>query len=324
MIVGFNKNCNNALVLTGLLTLILSGCGGGGPEDSPPTTNNSSVVTTSTATTASAVISSSAPATSNAASSVSSVKSSLAVASSEPAKPVNSSSSQSNYTRSSRASSQASSFDEFDSLPPEDEDIFDLPPTAPSALQVDRVSANEIGISWQASTDDTGLARYEIRRDSVIIGTASANQLYFEDVGLNANTYYTYTVQAIDLVGNRSNFSNLLVARTTIPIANSSASSNSSFSQSAASESSSSSRGVRVVWVTPSSREDGTYLELNEIGGYEIRYKPANSSVYLREIITDRHATTYERADLTRDAIFEIAAFDTNGRYSHFIQLMPH
>jgi hypothetical protein len=375
MIVGFNKNCNNALVLTGLLTLILSGCGGGGPEDSPPTTNNSSVVTTSTATTASAVISSSAPATSNAASSVSSVKSSLAVASSEPAKPINSSSSQSSYTRSSRASSQAPSLDDFD-LPPleDDEEIIDLPPTAPRFPQVDITAADGIVISWQASTDDIGLARYEIRRDGVVIGTINASQRYFEDVGLKADTYYTYTVRAIDIAGNHSSFSDSLVARTTPSFASSSSAASSasssvassavlsasSRSADASSESSSSPtsppvasstpssvassalptsslpssstsssasshrRGARIEWATPSSREDGSYLELNEIGGYEIRYRPVNSSVYLEEIITDRYATTYERIDLTTDTIFQIAVFDTNGLYSRFIQLIPY
>lgn len=232
--------------------------------------------------------------------------------------------------------------DDYDPPPIEDnQDYIDLPPSAPKALRLDIISSDGVVISWGAATDDVGLSRYEVRRNGITIGTSIAQKRSYEDTGLKANTYYTYTVRAIDIAGNRSNFSDALIAKTTNATSGGTSSSSSKISTNSSSQSSSSSianessstgsstasstsskNSVRIEWATPSIRENGEYLELHEIGGYEIRYRPSNSTVYLQEVIMN-NITYYERDDIAKDTIFQIAVFDTNGLYSRFIQLTP-
>lgn len=424
MIFSFKKNCTSRFAIAGLLTIALTGCGGGGSEGSNALGGtNSSAATVLPSSTPAAVISS-APASSSAPSSSSAVPvaTSSSAPSSTPVQATKSSSpAQSSYARSSRASSSLADLDDDIIYPEEPEEFFDLPPTAPRNVKLEVISSNTAIISWSPATDDVGLSRYEIRRDGVAIGTSVASNLEYEDIQLSHNTYYTYTVRAIDIAGNRSNFSNALIVKTTsinthntssnssnnnskssssnnstatsavssigntssnvsetssassndssdnssIALSSSEATSSSPASISASSEanasasstsemtsssasavsssnatssstpsstsssseanasSSSNDNLVSVEWITPSQRENGDYLELDEIGGYELRYRPINSSVYIREIITDKYATSYETTNASTDGLFQIAAFDTNGLYSRFITLSP-
>ena len=394
MIFSFKKYCTFEFAITGLLTIILTGCGGGGSEGSNTQGNSNSSIPTALPSSTPVVVASSVPISSSAPSSSSlaiSVTTSSSAPSSTPIQATKSSSPiQSSYARSSRASSSLADMDDDVIYPEEPEEFFDLPPTAPRNVKLEVISSNTAIISWSPATDDVALSRYEIRRDGVAIGTSVASNLEYEDGGLNHNTYYTYTVRAIDTSGNRSNFSTALIVKTTsinthntssnsstttssvssinntsssvssstnstsnssVALSSSEATSSSTASISASSEanasnsstsavtsssatavsssseanasSSSSDNLVSVEWITPSQRENGDYLELDEIGGYELRYKPINSSVYIREIITDKYATSYETTNASTDGLFQIAAFDTNGLYSRFITLSP-
>ena len=394
MIFSFKKYCTFEFAITGLLTIILTGCGGGGSEGSNTQGNSNSSIPTALPSSTPVVVASSVPISSSAPSSSSlaiSVTTSSSAPSSTPIQATKSSSpAESSYARSSRASSSLADMDDDVIYPEEPEEFFDLPPTAPRNVKLEVISSNTAIISWSPATDDVALSRYEIRRDGVAIGTSVASNLEYEDTGLNHNTYYTYTVRAIDTSGNRSNFSTALIVKTTsinthntssnsstttssvssinntsssvssstnstsnssVALSSSEATSSSTASISASSEanasnsstsavtsssatavsssseanasSSSSDNLVSVEWITPSQRENGDYLELDEIGGYELRYKPINSSVYIREIITDKYATSYETTNASTDGLFQIAAFDTNGLYSRFITLSP-
>lgn len=360
MIFGLKQYRLTPLTITSLLTFLLTACGGGSSEGGGPLGNGNSSAPAPNPT--SAAVSSSAPASSAplASSSSAAPKTSSSAPSSSPVQATKSSApAQSSYARSSRASSSLADFDDDIIYPEEPEEFFDLPPTAPRNLKLEAISSHTAIISWSPATDDVALSRYEIRRDGVAIGTSVASILEYEDTNLSHNTYYTYTVRAIDTAGNRSNFSNAVIAKTTAitsntssshgassaaAISSSTATSNSSAAISSNNSTSSSSTATsasstspasasassqasdnlaRLAWVTPSQRENGDYLELNEIGGYELRYKPINSSVYIREIISDRHATNYETANALPDGLFQIAVFDTNGLYSRFITLSP-
>ncbi|MCM8812377.1 MAG: PA14 domain-containing protein, partial [Candidatus Omnitrophica bacterium] len=75
-------------------------------------------------------------------------------------------------------------------------------PTTPAEVTGVAVSAKEVHLSWQPSVDVVGIAEYRISRNGVQIAAVSAPQ--YTDSGLAANTLYTYTVFAVDTVGNVS------------------------------------------------------------------------------------------------------------------------
>lgn len=76
------------------------------------------------------------------------------------------------------------------------------PPTPPSGLSGVSANPTTAAISWQPSTDNIGVAGYNILRDGVVVGTTG--ELVYQDLGLLEATNYTYTVQAFDLGGNVS------------------------------------------------------------------------------------------------------------------------
>ena len=86
-------------------------------------------------------------------------------------------------------------------------------PNAPSGLTATTQSANEIDLSWTASTDNVGVAGYYVYRNGSLIGTVTS-ALIFQDTSLSPATSYTYTVAAFDVVGNTSPMSAAATATT--------------------------------------------------------------------------------------------------------------
>jgi hypothetical protein len=86
------------------------------------------------------------------------------------------------------------------------------PPSIPTNLIANAISTNEVNLSWLSSTDNVGVAGYDIYRNSTKIATTSA--LSYEDTGLSANTLYMYTVDAFDAAGNISGESSSTSATT--------------------------------------------------------------------------------------------------------------
>jgi hypothetical protein len=76
------------------------------------------------------------------------------------------------------------------------------PPSTPDNLQATAISASQIDLSWDASTDDVGVTGYRIYRDGTQIDTTASTT--YQDTGLSASTAYMYTVSAIDGAGNES------------------------------------------------------------------------------------------------------------------------
>jgi len=72
-------------------------------------------------------------------------------------------------------------------------------PTAPSVLVP---SATELYISWNPSSDNVGVAGYAVYRNGAPVGTSGTT--HFQDSGLRANTSYTYSIIAYDIMGNAS------------------------------------------------------------------------------------------------------------------------
>jgi len=84
-------------------------------------------------------------------------------------------------------------------------------PTAPGNLTATAAGANQINLSWTASTSANGIANYVVQRclgagcTNFAQIAASAGTTY-TDMGLSPSTSYNYQVQAVDTVGNASAF----------------------------------------------------------------------------------------------------------------------
>ncbi|WP_422658901.1 lytic polysaccharide monooxygenase [Paenibacillus sp. EC2-1] len=75
-------------------------------------------------------------------------------------------------------------------------------PTVPANVGSVNKTDTTITLKWTASTAPTGIAKYEIYRDGVLVGTSSTNT--YVDNGLTVNTSYVYTVRAVDNAGDKS------------------------------------------------------------------------------------------------------------------------
>ena len=76
------------------------------------------------------------------------------------------------------------------------------PPSVPTGLAGTATSGTSVGLTWNASTDNVGVASYTVFRNGSSIGTPTATS--FTDTGVSPSTTYTYTVNAKDSAGNTS------------------------------------------------------------------------------------------------------------------------
>lgn len=81
---------------------------------------------------------------------------------------------------------------------------------------------------------------------------------------------------------------------------------------------------VGLSWLAPNQRENGTFLDVTELGGYEIRYKLSGAASFSYITINDAWTTQHMFNWLEGDYVFQIAAFDKNGIYSNFVDIRPH
>ena len=87
--------------------------------------------------------------------------------------------------------------------------IDPTPPSAPTNVSGTAASANQVNLSWSASTDNVGVTNYNIYRGSngstpSLIATTTTNSTSYTDTSVIASTTYTYQVQAGDAAGNSS------------------------------------------------------------------------------------------------------------------------
>ena len=76
------------------------------------------------------------------------------------------------------------------------------PPSTPTGLGGSSTSTSTVQISWQASSDNVGVAGYQVLRDGSVIANPSGTS--YNDTALQANTTYSYRVKAFDSAGNFS------------------------------------------------------------------------------------------------------------------------
>jgi chitodextrinase len=76
------------------------------------------------------------------------------------------------------------------------------PPTAPTGLAASGVTGDSATLSWNQSSDDTGVAGYDVYRNGTLIG--STTYTTYTDIELAGDASYQYTVKAYDPAGNIS------------------------------------------------------------------------------------------------------------------------
>jgi chitodextrinase len=81
-------------------------------------------------------------------------------------------------------------------------------PTAPASLAISAASATSVSLTWNASSDNVGVAGYRSYRDSSYVSTGSQTATTIS--GLACGTAHTFAVNAFDQAGNSSASSSVI------------------------------------------------------------------------------------------------------------------
>ncbi|WP_168122327.1 fibronectin type III domain-containing protein [Paenibacillus sp. HB172176] len=88
------------------------------------------------------------------------------------------------------------------------------PPSAPTNLAVSAHDSSSVSLTWSASTDDVGVAGYNLYVGGMLAASTAAAATQHTLTGLSPATVYTLTVTAVDAAGNESAASNTVTAAT--------------------------------------------------------------------------------------------------------------
>jgi len=125
-------------------------------------------------------------------------------------------------------------------------------------------------------------------------------------------------------ISSSSSSAPAIISSSASSVPSSSSSSAPSNTQTSSSTSSSSVQGQAIFrWEVPVYRENGDYLDVTELGGYELRYRKVGDADYTYISIEDPWQVQYSLNNLEGNYEFQIAAFDKNGLYSNFVTLKP-
>ncbi|WP_438446362.1 sugar-binding protein [Gorillibacterium sp. sgz5001074] len=89
------------------------------------------------------------------------------------------------------------------------------PPAAPTGVKAASVTENSVELAWNPATDNIGVVKYEVYSGPALLGTVTSSTYAYTVTGLTPGTAYTYSVKAVDAVGNVSPSSPLLEVTTT-------------------------------------------------------------------------------------------------------------
>ncbi|HVY72472.1 MAG TPA: fibronectin type III domain-containing protein [Candidatus Paceibacterota bacterium] len=85
-------------------------------------------------------------------------------------------------------------------------------PSTPTNVSATANSSTQITLSWRASSDNIGVAGYNVYRGGTKVAISQSTS--YVDAGLTASTQYTYAVSAFDAAGNTSALSSTVSATT--------------------------------------------------------------------------------------------------------------
>jgi hypothetical protein len=88
-------------------------------------------------------------------------------------------------------------------------------PTVPTLISAIAVSPTQVNLIWSQSTDNVGVAGYQITRNGLVLTSVTgATTLTYSDTTVLNYTPYTYSVKAFDAAKNYSNASNSIQVTT--------------------------------------------------------------------------------------------------------------
>jgi chitodextrinase len=82
------------------------------------------------------------------------------------------------------------------------------PPSVPTLVSAIAASSTQVNLAWTASTDNVGVAGYQITRSGAVVASVSGTVLVWTDTSVSPSTTYIYSVKAYDAAGNYSAASN--------------------------------------------------------------------------------------------------------------------
>jgi len=90
-------------------------------------------------------------------------------------------------------------------------------PGVPTNLSANAITQTSLSLSWSASTDNIGVAGYDVYRNGTKINTSAITSVPYSVTGLSPATSYSFTVIAKDAAGNASAASSAYSATTLLP-----------------------------------------------------------------------------------------------------------
>ena len=82
-------------------------------------------------------------------------------------------------------------------------------PTTPGNFHSTSNTTNSISLAWSASSDNIGVSGYRLQRNGNTVTTTAGSTLSYTDTSLAPGTTYSYTLVALDAVGNTSSAATL-------------------------------------------------------------------------------------------------------------------
>jgi chitodextrinase len=105
------------------------------------------------------------------------------------------------------------------SPPPSGGTVDTTPPSVPANLAAVAPTPTQVQVSWDAASDDTGVAGYRLYRDGSNDPIANVTVTHYTDTGLASNTTYVYTVRAYDTASPANESALTAAVSVTTPVA---------------------------------------------------------------------------------------------------------